>query len=164
MPGELNALRAQLATAKANYQQMMASLGPNHPEAKAVQNQINELTKEINTEQNRLELQAKETYLAALATEQKTEQELDARKKEAYSQGNDMVQETVVQREYDQDRGLYEALQQRLETAKLESGLDATEVDQVDKALPPISPTLRSPATIIGTTTLFFLLGGIVIA
>jgi capsular exopolysaccharide synthesis family protein len=164
MPGELNTLRGQLAVAKANYQQMMASLGPNHPEAKALQNQINELTKEINTEQSRLELQAKETYLAALATEQKTEQELDAKKKEAYSQGDDMVQQSVVQREYEQDRGLYDALQQRLETAKLESGLDATEVDQVDKARPPQSPTLRSPVTIVATTTVFFLLGGIVIA
>jgi polysaccharide biosynthesis transport protein len=164
MPVELNALRASLATAKSNYQQMMASLGPNHPEAKALENQINELTKQITTEQSRLELQAKENFLAAQAAEQKTEQELEARKKEAYLQGNDMVQETVVQREYDQDRALYEALQQRLETAKLESGLDATEVDQVDKALPPVSPTLRSPVNIIATTTIFFLLGGIVIA
>jgi succinoglycan biosynthesis transport protein ExoP len=164
MPAELNALRAQLATAKANYQQLMATLGPNHPQAKALQDQINEMTKQLTAEQGRLELQAKELYLAALATEQKTEQELDARKAEAYKQGNDMVEETVVQREYEQDRALYEALQQRLETAKLESGLDATEVDQVDKALPPISPTLRSPTTIVLSTTLFFLLGGIVIA
>ncbi len=126
MPGELNALRAQLASLKANYAQLTAQsaggLGPNHPQVKALQDQINELTKEITSEQNRLELQAKETYLAALATEQKTQQELDARKAEAYKQGDDMVQETVVQREYDQDRALYEALQQRLETAKLESG------------------------------------------
>jgi len=164
MPLELNALRGQLATAKSNYQQLMETLGPNHPQAKALQLQIDEMTKQLTAEQGRLELQAKETYLAALATEQKTEQELDARKAEAYKQGNDMVQETVVQREYEQDRALYEALQQRLETAKLESGLDATEVDQVDKALPPMSPTLRSPATIVISTTVFFLLGGIVIA
>src|ERR1019366_10360653 len=98
------------------------------------------------------------------AAEQKTQQELDARKTEAYNQGDDMVQYKVVQREYEQDRALYDALQQRLETAKLESGLDATEVDQVDKALPPVSPTLRSTFTIIATTTVFFLLGGIVIA
>jgi capsular exopolysaccharide synthesis family protein len=168
MPGELNALRAQLASLRANYAQLTAQsaggLGPNHPQVKALQDQINELTKEITAEQSRLELQSKEIYLAALATEQKTEQELDARKAEAYKQGDDMVQETVVQREYEQDRGLYDALQQRLETAKLESGLDATEVDQVDKALPPMSPTLRSPVTIVASTTIFFLLGGIVIA
>src|ERR1019366_2179672 len=98
------------------------------------------------------------------AAEQKTQQELDARKTEAYNQGDDMVQYKVVQREYEQDRALYDALQQRLETAKVESGLDATEVDQVDRALPPVNPTLKRKSTTIVTTTIFFLLGGIVIA
>jgi polysaccharide biosynthesis transport protein len=164
VPIELNSLRAQLATAKATYQQMMSTLGPNHPEAKALQEQINEMTRQLTAEQGRIELQAKETYLAALATEQKTEQELQAKQDEAYKQGNDLVQEDIVRREYEQDRTLYETLQQRLETAKLESGLDATEVDPVDKAVPPINPTLRPKSTIILTTTIFFLLFGIVIA
>jgi len=168
MPGQLNTLRAQLATAKATYAQLTAQsaqgLGPNHPRVKALQDEMNQLTKAINEEQNRLKSQAKETFLAAQAAEQKTEAEVEARKAEAYKQGNDMVQLKVVQSEYDQDRTLYEALQQRLETAKLESGLDATEVDQVDKALPPVNPTLRSPVTIVATTTVFFLLGAIVIA
>jgi capsular exopolysaccharide synthesis family protein len=168
MPGELGSLRAQLAAAKANYAQMTSQsplgLGPNHPQVKALQETISELTKQITTEQNRLELQAKENFLATQAAEQKTQQELDARKTEAYNQGNDMVQYKVVQREYEQDNALYDALQQRLETAKLESGLDATEVDQVDKALPPVAPTLRSTFTIVASTTVFFLLGGIVIA
>ena len=75
-----------------------------------------------------------------------------------------MVRYTVLQREYEQSRTLYDGLQQRLETARVEAGLDALEVDQVDKALPPVSPTLRPPISIILMTTLFFLLGGIVIA
>lgn len=168
MPGELNGLRSQLATVKATYAQLTAQsaegLGPNHPRIKALQDQISELTKEIATEQNRLELQAKENFLAAKAAEDKTEQELDARKADAYKQGDDLVRLTVVQREYEQDRALYEALEQRLETAKVESGLDALEVDQVDKALPPEGPTLQPAKTIILTTTIFFLLGGVVVA
>jgi capsular exopolysaccharide synthesis family protein len=165
-PIELNLLRGQLATARANYSQLTApgGLGPNHPRAKELQAQIDQLSKEITTEQSRLESQAKENYLAAKATEEKTEQELDARKKDAYDQGDDLVRYTVLQREYEQDRTLYESLEQRLETANLESGLDALEVDQVDKALPPADPTLKPKATIILTTTLFFLLGGIVVA
>jgi capsular exopolysaccharide synthesis family protein len=163
-PAELNQLRAQLAANRAQYADLSATLGANNPRMQALQNTIATLTKEINTEQGRLELQAKESYLAAQASEDKIEQELDAKKKEAFDQGNDLVQLTVVQREYEQDRTLYEGLKQRLETAKVESGLDASEVDQVDKALPPVNPTMRSPQQIILTTTVFFLLGGIVIA
>jgi capsular exopolysaccharide synthesis family protein len=165
-PAELNQLRAQLASAKANYSQITApgGLGPNHPRARELQAQIDQLSREIDTEQSRLELQAKETYLAAKATEDKTEQELEAKKAEVYKQGGDQVSLTLLQRAYDQDRALYEGLEQRLATAKIESGLDATEVDQVDRALPPADPTLRPKPTIILTSTLFFLLGGVVIA
>ena len=35
-PGELNQLRGQLAGARASYAQMESSLGPNHPQAKAL--------------------------------------------------------------------------------------------------------------------------------
>ena len=163
-PGELNLLRGQLATAKASYSQLAATLGANNPRMKSLRDQMGELAKEIDTEQSRLQLQSKETYLAAKAAEDKTEQELEARKKEAYNQGNDLVRYTLLQREYEQNRTLYDGLQQRLETARVEAGLDALEVDRVDIAVPPVSPTLRPPSQIIVTTTLFFLLGGIVIA
>jgi polysaccharide biosynthesis transport protein len=164
MPGQLNSLRSQLAMARGTYQQLGTTLGAKNPQMQALQAQINELTRQLNTEQNRMEVQAKETFVAAKAAEDKIEQELDAKKTEAYSQGNDLVLYTVVKRNYEQDQTLYDGLEQRLETAKVESGLGATEVDQVDKALPPVAPTLRSPITIIVTTTVFFLLGGIVIA
>jgi len=160
----LNQLRTQLAADQAQYADLGTTLGAKNPRMQALQETIATLTKELNAEQGRMELQAKETYLAAKASEDKIEQELDAKKKEAYDQGNDLVQLTVVQREYEQDRALYEGLKQRLETAKVESGLDASEVDQVDKATPPVNPTIQPPQTIILTTTLFFLLGGIVIA
>ena len=164
MPGQMNLLRGQLSSARADYQQMMGTLGPNHPQARALQQKIDELTKAIVAEQSRIEIQSRQTYLAAKADEDKTEQELDARKAEADKQGDDLVEFTVTQREYEQDRTLYDALENRLETAKVESGLDALEVDQVDKALPPVSPTLRSKVSMILTSTILFLLGGIVIA
>ena len=165
-PGQLNSLRGELAASRASYAQLTApgGLGLNHPRVKALQDQIAVLAKEINTEQDRLQLQAKETYLAAQAAEDKTQQELEARKAEAYLQGNDLVRLTLLQREYQQNRALYDGLKQRLETAKVEAGLDALEVDQVDKALPPVDPSLRNPEAIILSTTMFFLLGGIVMA
>jgi uncharacterized protein involved in exopolysaccharide biosynthesis len=47
-PGELNQLRGQLAGARANYAQMESTLGPNHPQAKALKAQIDELVREID--------------------------------------------------------------------------------------------------------------------
>jgi capsular exopolysaccharide synthesis family protein len=164
-PGELNTLRTQLAAAEASYAEMTATggLGANNPRAKELQAQMAELTKKINEEQGRLEIQAKENYLAAKAAEDKIELELDARKAEAYQQGDDIVQLTILQREFDQNRTLYDGLKQRLETAKVQAGLEASEVDEVDPALPPVSPTMRAASSIILSNIVFFLLGGIVI-
>jgi uncharacterized protein involved in exopolysaccharide biosynthesis len=51
-PAELNLLRGQLAAAKANYSQLTApgGLGPNHPRAKELQAQMDQLSREITTE------------------------------------------------------------------------------------------------------------------
>lgn len=164
VPAELNTLRAQRASLQSQYAQFSTTLGPNLPRMKALQQQIDELTQQINAEHTRLETQARENYLAAQKTEQATQQELDAQKAQAYNQGDEMVRYTLLQREYEQNRTLYDALKQRLETAKIESGLGATEVDQVDKALPPVSPTMESTGRLVITNGIFFLLGGIVLA
>jgi len=165
MPGQLSALRTQLASADASYAEQTAQygVGTNNPRAKALQSQINTLTKEINSEQGRLEVQAKESYLAAKAAEDKIETELDARKAEAYQQGDDQIQLTILQREFDQNRTLYDGLKQRLETAKVQAGLEALEVDVVDAARPALGPTLRAPSSFIMSNTVFALLGAIVI-
>jgi len=164
VPGELNALRSQRAQLQAQYAQQSTTLGPNLPRMKAMQQQIDELTRQITAEHTRLETQAHENFVAAQKTEQATQQELDAREAQAYSQGDEMVRYTLLQREYEQNRTLYDALKQRLETAKIESGLGATEVDQVDKAVPPISPTVLSMERLVLTNCAFFLAGGIVLA
>ena len=58
--GELNQLRGQIATQKPTMRRLEATLGPNHPTAKGLKAQIDELQKEIDTEQNRLLVQAKQ--------------------------------------------------------------------------------------------------------
>ncbi len=165
-PGELTSLRAQLASAKANYAGLTApgGLGPNNPRVRALQDEMAQLAREIDAEQNRMEVQAKETYLAAQASEDKIEQELDTVKAEAYEQGDDIVRYTVLQREFEQNGTLYDGLKQRLRTAEVEAGLESLEVDVIDPARPPLGPTIRPPQSIIIQTTVFFLLGGIVIA
>lgn len=168
-PGELNAIRAQIASMRASVKAMTGGgpeggLGPNNPRVRAVQAQIDELSKQLRSEQDRIILQAKEAYLAAKAAEDKTEQELEARKQEAYRQGDDLVQLSLLQREFEQNRALYDGLEQRLQTAKLQAGLDAAEVDVIDAALPPVAPTLLSRSSIITTNVIFFLLGSVVVA
>jgi succinoglycan biosynthesis transport protein ExoP len=163
-PGVLNQLRGQLAGVKASYAQMQSSLGPNHPQAKALKAQIDELVKEIDAEQNRLLVQAKQNYVVARANEDQTTAALEAQKTEAYKLRDQLVEYSLRQREFEANRNLYDSLQQRLRTASVQSGLESLEIDVVDKALPPASPVLRPQSTMIMTALAFSLLAGIVIA
>jgi succinoglycan biosynthesis transport protein ExoP len=163
-PAELNQLRGQLAGARASYAQMESSLGPNHPQAKALKAQIDELIKEIGAEQNRLLLQAKQNYVVARANEDQTTAALESQKSDAYKLRDQLVEYTIRQREFEENRTLYDSLKQRLRTASIQSGLESLEIDVVDPALPPANPVLRPQSTVIITALVFSLLGGIVIA
>jgi len=163
-PAELNVLRGQIAAAKANYAQMESTLGPNHPQAKAQKAQIDELTHELDAEQKRLLLQAKENYLVARTNEEQTTAALEKQKSDAYKLSDDEVEYTLRQREFESNRTLYEGLLQRLRTAGVQAGLESLEIDVVDQALPPAAPLLKPQSTIILSTLVFSLLGGIIVA
>ncbi|MEO6817727.1 MAG: polysaccharide biosynthesis tyrosine autokinase [Edaphobacter sp.] len=163
-PRELDQLRTQLSTAKANYAQLEATLGPNHPQSKSIKAQIVELTSAVNKEQDRLLLQAKENYVVARANENQTNAALEQQKTDAYKLRDDLIEYTLRQREYEANRTLYEGLLQKLRTAGVEAGLESMEIDIVDQALPPAQPTLRSSSKIVLVDVIFGLIGGIIIA
>ena len=163
-PGELNSLRGQLAAARASYAQLGSTLAPNHPQMKALKAEIDELSKEINAEQNRLLLQAKQNYVVARANEDQTTAALEAQKADAYKLRDQLVEYTIRQREFEENRTLYDSLRQRLRTASVQSGLESLEIDVVDPAIPPANPVLRPQSTVILTALAFSLLAGIVTA
>jgi len=160
----LEQLRTQLAGAKANYAQLEATLGPNHPQSKSLKAQVAELSREVSKEQDRLLLQAKENYVIARANENQTDAALEQQKADAYKLRDDLIEYTLRQREYEANRTLYEGLLQKLRTAGVEAGLESMEIDIVDQALPAALPTLRSSSKIVLIGGIFGLIGGIIIA
>ncbi len=163
-PSGLNALRTQLATARSSYAELEANLGPNHPQAKAAKAQIDELSHQVIAEQNRLLLQAKENYLIAQENESKTNAALDAQKADAYKLRDDLVEYTLRQREFESNRTLYEGLLQRLRTAGIQAGLESLEIDIVDQAVPPATPTLKPKSTLLLTTLVIAMIVGVLLA
>ena len=163
-PGELNSLRTQAAQARANYAQLTANLGPNHPQVRALKAQIDELQHEISSEQNRLLLQAKQNFIAAKANEDQTQATLEAQQTAAYKLGDDLIQYQLRQREFESSRTLYESLLQRLRTAGVQAGLESLEIDVVDRAMLPANPVISSQTSTILSSFVFALIGGIVIA
>jgi capsular exopolysaccharide synthesis family protein len=157
-------LRIQLANLESAYAQSQATLGPNHPAVRAQKAQIAELTRQVNLETSRMLQASKEAYLIARNTEDKTTATLDSVRNDAYKLRDDLVEYNLRQREYESNRTLYDSLRQRLRAAGVQAGLESLEIDVVDQALPPASPTLQSKSMIMIIAFLFSLMVGIALA
>jgi len=157
-------LRTQLEAARATMAQLSANLGPNHPQVLAVRDQIAELNKEISEEQTRAVADAKEAYVAARAQEDQTRAALAAEQADAFKLRDSLVEFTLKQRAFDANRLLYEGLREKLRTAGVQAGLESTEIDIVDPAVPPIAPSLRPESNIILVNMLGMFVASIILA
>ncbi|HEX5282867.1 MAG TPA: polysaccharide biosynthesis tyrosine autokinase [Bryocella sp.] len=160
----LGGLRSSKQQLVIHYAELSAALLPNHPQMKALQDQISEIDKQINDEEKRLVDQAHEAYVAANVNEQQTRAALEAEKEEAYKLRDDLVEYTLRQRDFESNRTLYEGLSQRLRTAGIEAGLESTEIDIIDNAVPPIGPTLQSRSSMMIVDGILMFTLGVVIA
>lgn len=160
----LSNLRSTRQQQMVRLAELSAVLGPKHPQVKALQDQIVELDRQIAEEQQRLVDQAHQAFVAANDNEQQTRAALEAEKAEAYKLRDDLVEYTLRQRDFESNRTLYEGLSQRLRTAGIEAGLESTEVDIIDNAVPPVAPTLQSRSSMMIVNGLLMLTLGIVIS
>lgn len=162
--GQVNGQASQaLAGLRGQREQLQAQLagidttaGPNLPREKAMRAQLAELDRQISLEQNRVLIQSKQDLVAAKADEAQTRGALEAAKADAYKLRDDLVEYTIRQREFESNRSLYEGLLQRLRTAGVQAGLESQEVDIVDNAVPPVSPSLQPKGSIIMVNTVVF--------
>ena len=161
---ELTTLRTELATARASYAEQTTTLGPNHPLVRAARARMEELAKEVNAEEKRLEQQAKLAFNLAQANENQTNAALEQQKTDAYKLRNDLVEYTIRQREFESSRTLYEGLLQKLATAGVDAGLESMEIDIVDPAVAPVGPILKPASTIVLSYGLLGVVLGTVLA
>ena len=143
-PSNVSALRSQLNNDRTRLAELETTLGPNHPDIKAIQNQIAELNRQIAVEQNRILSEAQQGYLAAKAQETQTNAALDAEKATAYKLRDDLLQYTLREREFEANRTLYDGLEQRLRTAGVEAGLESTEIEPIDPAYAPLGSNAQT--------------------
>jgi succinoglycan biosynthesis transport protein ExoP len=163
-PSGVNQIRTQLNAAESQLALLNATLGPKNPKEQGIRDQIAELNHQLTVEENRILSSTKQAYLAAQAQENQTNAVLTSTKADAYKLRDDLLKYTLQARDYEENRILYEGLRTRLNTAGVEAGLESTEIDIVDQAYPPLSPTLKSKSTIFIIDTFVMLVLGIILA
>jgi len=162
--GLLSTERAQLATLETQKAQETAIYGPKWPDVIQLDAQIVKLQSSIKTEEARILEQSKGTYLAAKANEDMAIAAFNDKEAEAYKSQDALVQYAIELRRFQSSRELYEGLISKLQEAGIEAGLQSSEIDVVDIALIPVSPTGPRRPAIVFMGMIFGVMGGVAMA
>lgn len=137
MMGKLREKQAELDTQRA---QLMTQFGAGYPKVAEIDNQLKQIDKEIAAENNRLRDQSRDEYLAALQRENLLVAAFNEQKQEANALNESAIEYSVLKRDAEANRQIYQDLLQRLKEAGVSAGLRSSNIRVVDVARTPTSP------------------------
>lgn len=138
------ALRQQRATLEADYQQKRTMLKPEHPDMLSLRSQINEIDRQISRETSQVASGRNNSLLADYRSAAAAEGALRSRVGQLKGSVLDLrgrsIQYTILQRDVDTNRSLYDALLQRYKEVGVAGGIGSAPVSIVDRAQVPGGP------------------------
>ena len=137
MIGKLREKQADLNTQRA---QLTTQFGAGYPKVAEIENQLKQIEKEINGEKDRLRDQSRDEYLAALQRENLLITAFNQQKQEANKLNESAIEYSVLKRDAEANRQLYQDLLQRLKEAGVSAGLRSSNIRIVDVARVPTGP------------------------
>jgi succinoglycan biosynthesis transport protein ExoP len=144
--GLLDRLREKEADLETQYAMATTQFGSGYPKVAELSNQLKQVRAAIEAEKAKLLGSMRDEYLAALQRENLLESAFNRQKQEANQLNESAIEYTVLKRDAEANRQLYQDLLQKLKEAGVNAGLRSSNVRVVDIArIPtqPISPNVR---------------------
>jgi capsular exopolysaccharide synthesis family protein len=161
---ETHLLNQEYTKAKAEYDNLAAVFGPDYPHIKQLRAQVEGIQNQIKQRINGIAESIKKDYEAALGKENILRQTNEEQKKLVTQLNDKTVQYSILQREVDTNKSIYENLLQRLKETEVTSGIKVTNIQVVDYASPPLKPYKPNIKLNMLLATLAGLMGGIFLA
>jgi capsular exopolysaccharide synthesis family protein len=130
----IETLRSQEAGLKGQYAQAFAKFGSAYPLVGQLQTQLVQLNDSIQSEINKLAARAKNDYLAAKHSEDMLRHSFELQEAEANQLNDKAIQYTILRREVESGRKLYDDLFSKLKEGGILSGLQSTNIVVLDPA------------------------------
>jgi succinoglycan biosynthesis transport protein ExoP len=137
----LNTLKSQESTLKTQIAQLQVLYGPSHPKMLEARNQLAAVEGSIQTELKRNASRLKGDYQAAVQRESMLRHEFENQKTQATQLNENAIEYTMLRRDADTSRQLYDGLLQKLKEAQVSAGLNSSNVRIVDGAAIPSRPS-----------------------
>lgn len=138
-------LTAQRAQLEAEYQEKLGLFKPEFPQMQQLRARINALSRGISSETGNVSGALRSEYAAAVARENALQGQLNGLRSSVMDERKRNIRLTILQREVDTNRSLYDALLERYKSIGVAGGVGTNLVGIVDRAQPPggpISPNL----------------------
>jgi len=155
-------LRSELSDLQRQQAQMADRYGPRHAEMIKIRTAIESADAKLRLEVSKVVDSVKNQYQAAQSEERSLQSALDAQKGEALSMNRQSIEASVLQRELDSNRQIYESLLQRTKETGISSERRSTNVRVIDEAeVPrgPISPNVPRDVLFSFATSLLLAVG-----
>jgi capsular exopolysaccharide synthesis family protein len=146
------------------YSDALNQYGPNFPKVQRFQSQLKELDVAVDKEKKAAMSRLESDYREARQREQLLTQALEQQKAEVNQMSERMVQYSILKREAEANKALYDGLLTKLKEAGISAGLRSSNIRVVDPAMIPTYPTRPAKSRNIALSFLVGLVGGIGLA
>jgi succinoglycan biosynthesis transport protein ExoP len=136
----LETLRGKQAEIKIQAADLSTQFGPSYPKLSQLNNQLKEIDSQIQAEMKKIASKVRGQYTAALQRENMLHDALEKQKQEANKLNESAITYTILKRDVETNRQLYEGLLQKLKEAGVSAGLKSNNFRIVDRAAPPTGP------------------------
>jgi capsular exopolysaccharide synthesis family protein len=136
----VQALTSQRAQLEAQYQEKLGIFQPDYPEMAQMRARIQALDRSIRQETGNVSSALRSEYAAAVARENALQARVSSLKAGLLNLRERSIQYTILQREVDTNRSLYDALLQRFKEVGVAGGVGTNNVSVVDRAQTPVAP------------------------
>jgi succinoglycan biosynthesis transport protein ExoP len=139
--GLMERMREQQADLKIQVAQLSTQFGTSYPKVVQLNTQLKEVDAQLQTEMTKVVSRVRSGYLAALQHETMLRQALDNQKQEANKLNESAIEYSLLKRDVESYRTLYEGLMEKLKEAGVTAGLRSNNIRSVDKARVPTYPS-----------------------
>jgi len=136
----LDSLRTKEAELRIQSADLGTQFGPSYPKLVQANNQLKEIELQIQAEMKKIASKVRGQYVTALQRENMLHDALEKQKQEANKLNESAIEYSLLKRDVETNRQLYEGLLQKLKEAGVSAGLKSNNFQIVDSARVPTAP------------------------
>ncbi len=160
----LDKLREQQATLRIGIAELSTQFGPSYPKVAQLNSQLKEIDHQLQSETNKAVDHLKGRYLAALQRETMLRESFEKQKQEANKLNESAIEYSILKRDLDSNRTLYEGLLEKLKEAGVTAGLRSNNFRIIDAARVPTGPSEPNIPRNLGFALVLGIISGVGLA